>query len=335
VTELRPLRSDEKIAIAVPTRDRPSYLAVLIACVLSQTHTNWMLLINDQSETPVERDHALSDLLKLARSGGHDVTIIRTEKGSERHQSAMEAVPEGIELILRVDDDMFPEPSFLENVLKPFRFFPGEPLAAVGGLHPEPGKGPLDLDFALGDPEWIPRFDRPDWRLQGHFYYNPPEILEAESLGGGAILYRRSAVEDAGGWAVPGYSDLAFREESDLCARLHAKGYGMMITTEAIVWHLLAPGGGARKVLKTGKGNVIVTGRDDMASDERVFAGTLRGISASSGPSPHGLKRYKVSELESGIYKPAALNPSGSALGIARRVMRKLRAVRRHLGTKR
>jgi len=335
VIELKPLRPDEKIAIAVPTRDRPSYLAVLVACILSQTYTNWMLLINDQSETPVERDHALSDLWKLARSGGHDVTIIRTEKGSERHQSAMEAVPEDIELILRVDDDMFPEPSFLENVLKPFRFFPGERLAAVGGLHPEPGFGPLDLDFALSDPEWVPRFDKPDWRLQGHFYYNSPEILEAESLGGGAILYRRSAVEDAGGWAVPGYSDLAFREESDLCARLYAKGYRMMITTEAIVWHLLAPGGGARKVLKTGKGNIIVTGRDDMASDERVFAETLRGISAAGEPSSRGLRRYRLSELESGIYKPTVLNPSGSALGVFRRVIRKLKAVRRHLGTKR
>ncbi len=333
--EVKPLRPDEKIAIAVPTRDRPSYLAVLIACILSQTYTNWMLVINDQSETPVERDHALQDLFNLAKRTGHDVRIIRTEKGSERHQSAMEAVPEDIELILRIDDDMFPEPSFLEKVLKPFRFFPDEPLAAVGGLHPEPGNGPRDLDIALSDPEWIPRFDRPDWRLQGHFYYNSPEILEAESLGGGAILYRRSAVEDAGGWAVPGYSDMAFREESDLCARLYAKGYKMMITTEAIVWHLLAPGGGARKYLKTGKGNIMVSGRGDMASDESVFAETLRGISETGKPSSRGLRRYKLSELETGICKPSELNPSGLTLGIVKRLIRKLKAVRRHIGTER
>lgn len=333
--ELRALRPDEKIAIAVPTRDRPSYLAVLIACIISQTYTNWMLLINDQSDTPIDRDHALRDLFNLARRTGHDVRIIRTYAGSERHQSAMEAVPEGIELILRIDDDMFPEPMFLENVLKPYRFFPDEPLAAVGGLHPEPGNGPRDLDIALSDPEWIPRFDKPDWRLQGHFYYSPPEILEAESLGGGAILYRRSAIEDAGGWAVPGYSDLAFREESDLSARLYARGYKMMITTGAIVWHLLAPGGGARKYLKTGKGNIMLTDRGDMQSDERVFAETLRDISETTGASSRRLRRYKLSELETGIYKPAAVNPSGLTLGIVKRVIRKLKALRRHIGTER
>ena len=326
---------DERIAIAVPTKNRPSYLSILISCILSQTYKNWTLIINDQSDTPVDRDHAVRDLFTLAKRTGHDVRIIRTDKGSERHQSAMEAVPEDIELILRIDDDMFPEPVFLENVLKPFRFFPAEPLAAVGGLHPEPGNGPRDLDIALGDPEWIPRFDKPDWRLQGHFYYNSPEILEAESLGGGAILYRRSAVEDAGGWAAAGYSDAAFREESDLCARLYAKGYTMMITTEAIVWHLLAPSGGARKYLKTGKGNIMVSDKGDMESDERVFAETLRGISEAVGSSPRKLSRYKLSELESGIYKPAGLNPTGRTLGIVKRLMRKYKALRRHLVTER
>lgn len=330
----RPLSPDEKIAVAVPTRNRPSYLSILISCILSQTYTNWMLVINDQSDTPVDRDHAVRDLLALAQRTGHDVRMIRTDKGAERHQGAMEAVPEGIELVLRIDDDMFPEPSFLENMLKPFRFFPSEPLAAVGGLHPEPGSGPLDLDVALGDPEWIPRFDRPDWRLQGHFYYNPPEILEAESLGGGAILYRRSAVEDAGGWAVPGYSDMAFREESDLCARLYARGYTMMITTEAIVWHLLAPIGGARKYLKTGKDNIMISDKGDMASDEGVFAETLKGISAAGEPSSRGLRRYGLSELETGICKPAVFNPSGLTMGIVRRLIRKYYAVRRHLATR-
>ena len=333
--KLRPLSPDEKIAVAVPTRNRPAYLSILISCILNQTYTNWMLLINDQSDTPVDRDHALRDLFNLARRTGHEVRIIRTDKGSERHQSAMDAVPEDIELILRIDDDMFPEPVFLENVLKPFRFFPSEPLAAVGGLHPEPGNGPMDLDIALGDPEWIPRFDKPDWRLQGHFYYNAPEILEAESLGGGAILYRRSAVEDAGGWAAPGYSDVAFREESDLCARLYARGYTMMITTEAIVWHLLAPSGGARKYLKTGTGNIMISDKGDMESDERVFAETLRGISKEVGGSPRELRRYKLSELESGIYKPAGLKPKGRTLGILKRLMRKYKALRRHLVTDR
>jgi hypothetical protein len=128
---------------------------------------------------------------------------------------------------------------------------------------------------------------------------------------------------------------LAFREESDLCARLYRKGYKMMITTEAIVWHLLAPSGGARKYLKTDKGNIMVSDKGDMESDERVFTETLRGISEEAGASPRGLKRYRLSELETGIYKPAGLNPTGRTLGIVKRVIRKLKAVRRHIGTDR
>jgi hypothetical protein len=109
----------------------------------------------------------------------------------------------------------------------------------------------------------------------------------------------------------------------------------MLITTEAIVWHLLAPSGGARKYLKTGKVNIMVSDKGDMESDERVFAETLRGISERAISSPRKLSRYKLSELESGIYKPAGLNPTGRTLGIVKRLMRKYKALRRHIGTNR
>ena len=42
------------------------------------------------------------------------------------------------------------------------------------------------------------------WILQGCHYDNDPEVIEVGSLLGGAICYRRSAVEEAGGWAVEG-----------------------------------------------------------------------------------------------------------------------------------
>jgi len=96
---LRRIKKDEKIAVAIPTKNRPSYLAVLLNSLLNQTYTNFMIVINDQSNSPVERDDALTDLLAVAKNIGHEIKIIRTKGGWKRHQQAMEAVPEPIEFI--------------------------------------------------------------------------------------------------------------------------------------------------------------------------------------------------------------------------------------------
>lgn len=280
---LRPIKTDEKIAVAIPTKNRPSYLAVLLASLLNQTYTNFAIVINDQSDSPVERDDALTDLFKLARNTGHELKIIRTKGGWKRHQQAMEAVPEPIEFILRIDDDLLPDARFLENILKPFRFFPDRPLAAVGGCNPEPYMKPVNLDVNLADSSWTSTLEEPTWRLQGHHYYNDPEVLEVESLNGAAICYRRSAVEDAGDWAVEGYSDHAFREENDLCARLLERDYALMVTTEALAWHLLAPGGGAREFIKTPRGNFLISDKSGIESDNRLFHERMKPIAAKKG----------------------------------------------------
>ncbi len=326
---LRQIKPDEKIAVAIPTRNRPSYLAVLLASLLNQTYKNFMIVINDQSDSPVERDDAITDLVTLARNTGHKVKFIRTTGGWKRHQQAMEAVPGQIEFILRIDDDMLPEPGFLENILKPFRFFPERPLGAVGGCHPEPHMPPVNLDVNLADSSWTSTLEEPTWRLQGHHYYNDPEVLEVESLNGAAMCYRRSAVEEAGGWAVEGYSDQAFREENDLSARLLEKYYTLMVTTEALAWHLLAPGGGAREFIKTPKGNYLISDTSGIESDNRLFHERMRPIIAKKGSIVGDPKRYRVSDLEKNVYKGSPLSTfKGRMLRtFESRVLRKLRGL--------
>lgn len=326
---LRPMKADEKIAVAIPTKNRHSYLAVLIASLLNQTYKNFMIVINDQSDSPVERDDTITDLTTLARNTGHEVKFIRTTGGWKRHQQAMEAVPEQFEFILRIDDDMLPEPRFLENIMKPFRFFPDRPLGAVGGCTPEPHMPPLNLDVNLEDSSWTSTVEEPTWQLQGHYYYNDPQVLEVESLNGAAMFYRRSAVEEAGGWAVEGYSDQAFREENDLSARLLERSYALMVTTEALAWHLLAPGGGAREFLKTPKGNFLISDKSGIESDNNLFRERVKRIAAKRGPAPGQQRRYKVSDLERNIYKGSPLRTlKGRTLKIIEsRVLRNLRGL--------
>ena len=327
--KLRPIKRDEKIAIAIPTKNRPSYLAALLASLLNQTYTNFMIVINDQSDSPVERDDALRDLFTLAKTVGHEIKIIRTEGGWKRHQQAMEAAPESIEFILRIDDDMLPDAGFLENILKPFRFFADRPLAAVGGCCPDPKMKKVSLDVKLTERSRTSALDELTWRLQGYHYYNDPEVIEVESLIGGAICYRRGAVEEAGGWAVEGYSDQAYREESDLCARLVEKNYTLMVTTEALAWHLLAPGGGARKYLKTPRGNLLISDKSGMESDDKLFNERMKAVLEKRGPAVGEPKRYKISDLEKNVFMGSPLRTlKGRTLGIIEsKVLRKFRGL--------
>ncbi|GJM15578.1 MAG: hypothetical protein DHS20C13_09050 [Thermodesulfobacteriota bacterium] len=324
---LRHIKKDEKIAVAIPTKNRPSYLAVLLTSLLNQTYTNFMIVINDQSDSPIERDDSITDLLTVARNLGHEIKILRTKDGWKRHQQAMEAVPKSIEFILRIDDDMLPDPSFIENILKPFHFFADRPLAAVGGCFPGPKAKKANLDIELAERSQMSTLDEMIWKLQGHHYYNKPEVIEVESLLGGAICYRRQAIEEAKGWAVEGYSDHAHREESDLCARLIKKNYTLMVTTQAQAWHLLAPGGGARKYLKTPSGNLLISDPSEMESDDKLFNARMETILQNTGPAVSKPKRYKISDLENGVFMGSSLRTlKGTTLSVLEnQILKKIR----------
>jgi len=307
MAKLRPIKTDEKIAVAIPTKNRPSYLAILLTSLLNQTYTNFMIVINDQSDTQVEHDDAISSLLAVAKNTGREISVTHTEGGWKRHQQAMEAVPKQIEFIIRIDDDMLPDSRLIESMLKPFRFFPDRNLAAVGGCFPSPGSRRANLDVKLTERSYLPDLDDQVWKLQGFYYYNEPEIIEVDSLAGGAICYRRGAVEDAGGWAVEGYSDIAYREESDLCARLASKNYSLMVTTEALAWHLFALAGGARKYVSTPLGTFIVSGKSEIESDGKLFDERIKSVESNRGPALSEPRRYLISDLEKNIYKSSPL----------------------------
>ncbi|HYE75264.1 MAG TPA: glycosyltransferase [Blastocatellia bacterium] len=300
---LRPLLKDEKIAVAIPTKNRHGYLTALLTSLANQTYKNWMLVVNDSSDSPVEEDNVIKDLLTLIRMQGHEVNIIRTNTGWNRHQRAMEAIPETIELIVRVDDDVMFPPDFLRQIIKPFYFFPDKPVAAVGGCAPEPNRQPLNLDFVLTNDHWTPTIDEPTWRLQGN-HYHQQYVIEVESLLGHVICYRRSAVEAVGGWAVKGYSNQAHREETDLCMRLRAAHSTLLVTTEALAWHLYSPGGGSRTISKDATGvHLAKADIEKISFDELLFRKRLQELK-EQGLTEQVLFKYRLQDLESSCVRP-------------------------------
>jgi hypothetical protein len=76
---LRLFRPDERIAIAIPTKNRPTYLSALLASLVEQTVQNWLLVINDSSQPPVQVQAAIRDLLTLVTARRHPVQVIRTD----------------------------------------------------------------------------------------------------------------------------------------------------------------------------------------------------------------------------------------------------------------
>lgn len=325
---MRPIRPGETIAVAIATKNRPSYLASLLTSLSAQTYENWVLVINDQSDPPVERDDAVRDLLQLIESRGHTVVLFHTDEPRDRYQRAMDAVPRDIDVIVRVDDDVILKPTYLEKLLRPFELLPDRPIAAIGGCLPEPHmKEPLLLEVRIAEPGWLPRVDRPTWRLQGH-WYTSREILEVESLWGCSMCYRRSAVEAVGGWFVAGQSEQVYREDSDMSARLLAAGYDMLVTTEALGHHLVAPSGGSREYRKSPQGNVLISDRAPFESDDALFRTRLRSILANHRQRPQ--RRWSIDDLERGNVRGrsvSGLRQRIIAAGLtARRVLRSLRS---------
>jgi GT2 family glycosyltransferase len=311
-----------RVAVAVPTRNRPEYVGIHLTSLLAQTFRDWMLVLNDQSDEPVERQPHVADLLAALRREGHEVRLLHTRDGARRHQDAMEAVPPGIDTVVRIDDDMLLTPTFLERLLRASSFLPGLRVAAVGGCVPQPQVAEEDLDVQLQRPGWSPTVDAPTWRLQGHPYIQR-ELLEVESLGGGAIAYSRRAVEEVGGW-VAGYSDYGFREETDVCARLRAAGYTLLVTTDARAYNLSPKSGGARQAVKTPQGVVWVSETAPVEADERLFRARLAELKAR-GLRDVPLRRYRLADLERGAVRA---RPMQSARGA---VMSALLALRRRL----
>lgn len=328
---LRPLAHDEPIAVTIATRNRPVYLTALLTSLALQTHPRWSLVVNDQSDVPVTENDTVRDLLMLLESLGHATHVFRSTEPRDRYQRVMEAAPAGVELIVRIDDDVIVTPTYLEKIVAPLAFFADRPIAAVGGCLPEPHmRDAHPLGRRLADPDWIPRAERPTWRLQGH-HYTTREVITVDSLWGCSMCYRRSAAAAVGGWTVAGQSEQIFREDSDMSARWRAAGYELLVTTDALGRHLVAPSGGSREYRKSPQGNVLVSDRAPFEADDRLFRERLATILAGFTPSPP--QRWTIEDLERGDRRARAFVGAGDRLAATAAALRRsLRRVRAKLG---
>jgi hypothetical protein len=81
--------------------------------------------------------------------------------------------------------------------------------------------------------------------------------------------------------------------------RLRAAAYELLVTTEALAWHLYSPAGGSRTIAKTAAGVVITSDVAELRMDEAVFRKRLAALKRD-GLADRVLQRYRLVDLAAG-----------------------------------
>jgi len=254
-----------RIGIGVPTRNRPYHLPLLLSALLRQDHREWdLVIVNDWDREEDLLEHPkVTKLVGMMREQGHEVQIA---KGIRRgppfaHNIAMRSLSH--DLILRIDDDQFPQPDFLTRLCEPFLQDSEGRIGAVGGVYP-----PVDYTIS-----WAPAAERHRRNLsfaqpflQLCWHKNNSWYL-TDSLHS-SFLYRREAVEKAGGFPEC-YSEAGSTEETDTSLRIRQAGYWLLVVTGAVAWHFMSETGGLRDLDRL---------EELRRSDDQVFKARFNGI---------------------------------------------------------
>lgn len=234
-----------RIGIQIITRDRHSYLAVLLSSLLNQTQKNWDLFLVDNSTTPVNKDHLCNTLINRINNEGHRV-LYNIVDPSIRDIGQLRNIAldmDDCEIGCRIDDDSYCEPDYLKRLYDVMEIF-GSEVGAVGGQVP-----PM-----MNEKQWAPptkEMNKIDkfLDLQGEsdqcLFYNQDDLIEADHIRS-SFMYWNELVKKVRHPEC--YGRTGYREETDLTYRLKQLGYKLYIVPQAICWHIMAPGGGGRDI---------------------------------------------------------------------------------------
>jgi ADP-heptose:LPS heptosyltransferase/GT2 family glycosyltransferase len=253
-----------RLAVAIPTRDRPESLARLFESIGRQVILPDRILIVDDNREPLR--------VMIPRLGVPVDVIRGVRRGPARaHQLALEYLlrlpdAERPDLILRLDDDLVLESRDFIRRVRRIMFLRPE-VGAAAGVYPQPGSDrrvPIERIGATGYSLTIEGMLRGEDSAQFH-RWSETRIVEAEHLYS-SFIYRREAAVAVGGFAT-WYSDQAQREETDFTHRLYLAGWKLLVDTGSVARHERAAVGGLRGVAR----------EELRRADEALFIERLRG----------------------------------------------------------
>jgi GT2 family glycosyltransferase len=240
------------VTATISTKNRYfSTLPLAINSIIQQTVVpDKFILFDDGEHKDLRNISPYNHLFSLLSVRGIEWKVVfGSGKGQLlNHQMALDGAD--TDFIYRIDDDEVPIHNCLENLLK---VMSDEKVAAVGGLVLQPGQGGSRPAFASNDIRYINNQCNIQWyKWDG----KPEEVDHIYST----FLYRVAAAKKSGGYCVE-LSPVAHREETLFTYQMKRSGYKLIITPEALTWHLRESSGGIRSY----------TDGSLWANDEEIF----------------------------------------------------------------
>lgn len=128
------------VDVLIPTYNRKTGLAIVLACLLGQTFTDFDVIVSDQSEEPVLDSIEIRTLADALRYHGHKVTLHHhlPRRGLAEQRSFL-LEQSGAPYVHFIDDDVVLEPRVLERMLNVIQAercgFVGCPATGLDYLH--------------------------------------------------------------------------------------------------------------------------------------------------------------------------------------------------------
>ena len=239
-----------RTTIHIATRDRWSELALLLQSLRTQTVQDWdLIILDDQSGTPLTACHFLINLFNRIKLEGHKIKILRNPISFGCCYARNKCIDEDDfdnEYTLRLDDDVIIEQKYIEK------------LKNVIELN--------NYDMASGV---VPLLGQPELKRETRFINNIMNEHQLDKEGNlimnkdeSAYCYIETKVYPTHQFRTnclykskinkkvrypDNLTTVAFREEGFFSFAAIIAGYTIGINTTAICWHLQTPSGGNRR----------------------------------------------------------------------------------------
>lgn len=228
------LLSSEPVAVCIVTHDSAADLPACLAAVAAQRHRPLEIVVVDcasgDGSAEVARTAPAGDLQRRVLAWSEN----RGFAGGMNGAIAASTAP----WVLCLNADARPAPAFVGKLLELAAARPELRVGAVTGrlLRPETEGAPRRLD-ACGmrlTPTWR-HLDRGSGQIDRGQFARPEQVFGAT---GAATLFRREALLDASiDGEIFAEEFHSFREDAELCFRLHERGWAVLYQPQALCEH--------------------------------------------------------------------------------------------------
>ena len=210
---------DNKVSIIIPTKNNGDILEKCLSSIKNQDYPK------DKYEVIIIDGHSTDDTVEIAKK--YRCKIAYEDVGTRGGACNIGIKNAKGEFIAFTDGDCVVPKDWLRNLIKHFN---DKNIASVGGPNITPED---DTEFAKCVGEVLSFLSKPGSR----YGFNADEVIETFHNSGCNVVYRKKVIEEAG-WFN---EKLVTCEDEELDYRIKEKGYKILYTPDAKVYHYRRP----------------------------------------------------------------------------------------------